>query len=34
MFVERRLDGVEVEGDRRLLEQLIEAAPVPVEAPA
>jgi DNA-binding HxlR family transcriptional regulator len=34
MFVERRLDGIEVEGDRRLLEQLIEAAPVPVEAPA
>jgi DNA-binding HxlR family transcriptional regulator len=33
MFVERRLDLVNVEGDRRLLEQLIEAVPTPVELP-
>jgi DNA-binding HxlR family transcriptional regulator len=33
MFVERRLDRVKVEGDRGLLEQLIEAAPTPVELP-
>jgi DNA-binding HxlR family transcriptional regulator len=33
MFVERRLDRVKVEGDRALLEQLIEAAPTPVELP-
>jgi DNA-binding HxlR family transcriptional regulator len=31
MFVDRRLDQVAVEGDRALLEQLIDAAPVPVE---
>jgi DNA-binding HxlR family transcriptional regulator len=31
MFVQRRLDCVSVEGDRALLERLIEAAPVPVE---
>jgi DNA-binding HxlR family transcriptional regulator len=31
MFIQRRLDCVTVEGDRALLEQLIEAAPVPVE---
>ena len=34
MFVERRLDLVEVQGDRELLERLVEAAPVPLEAPA
>jgi DNA-binding HxlR family transcriptional regulator len=34
MFVDRRLDLVEVEGDRRLLEQLIEVAPAPVELAA
>jgi DNA-binding HxlR family transcriptional regulator len=33
MFVDRRLDQVAVEGDRSLLEQLIAAAPVPVELP-
>jgi DNA-binding HxlR family transcriptional regulator len=33
MFVDRRLDQVAVEGDRALLEQLIAAAPVPVELP-
>jgi DNA-binding HxlR family transcriptional regulator len=33
MFVDRRLDQVAVEGDRALLEQLIDAAPVPVEIP-
>jgi DNA-binding HxlR family transcriptional regulator len=31
MFVDRRLDLVSVEGDRRLLEQLLETAPAPVE---
>jgi DNA-binding HxlR family transcriptional regulator len=34
MFVDRRLDLVKVEGDRRLLERLIEVAPAPVELPA
>jgi DNA-binding HxlR family transcriptional regulator len=34
MFVDRRLDLVSVEGDRALLEQLIETAPAPVEATA
>ena len=34
MFVDRRLDLVKVEGDRRLLERLIEVAPTPVEVPA
>jgi DNA-binding HxlR family transcriptional regulator len=34
MFVDQRLDLVKVEGDRALLEQLLEAAPVPVETPA
>ncbi|HEY7560656.1 MAG TPA: helix-turn-helix domain-containing protein [Gaiellaceae bacterium] len=34
MFVDRRLDQVAVEGDRALLEQLIDAAPVPVALPA
>jgi DNA-binding HxlR family transcriptional regulator len=33
MFVERRLDLVSVEGDRGLLEQLLDAAPPPVELP-
>jgi DNA-binding HxlR family transcriptional regulator len=33
MFVERRLDCVEVKGDRQLLKELIEAAPTPVELP-
>jgi DNA-binding HxlR family transcriptional regulator len=33
MFVDRRLDLVTVEGDRELLERLIEAAPAPVETP-
>jgi DNA-binding HxlR family transcriptional regulator len=34
MFVDRRLDLVKVEGDRRLLERLLVAAPTPVELPA
>ena len=33
MFVDRRLDLVAVEGDRALLERLIDAAPAPVEVP-
>ena len=33
MFVDRRLDLVSVDGDRRLLEQLLAAAPPPVELP-
>jgi DNA-binding HxlR family transcriptional regulator len=33
MFVDRRLDLVKVEGDRRLLEQLVEVAPAPVDLP-
>jgi DNA-binding HxlR family transcriptional regulator len=33
MFVDRSLDCVQVKGDRRLLKQLIEAAPQPVELP-
>ncbi|MGH3012010.1 MAG: winged helix-turn-helix transcriptional regulator [Gaiellaceae bacterium] len=33
MFVDQRLDVVTVEGDRELLERLIEAAPAPVEIP-
>lgn len=33
MFVDRRLDLVKVEGDRGLLEQLLDAAPTPVELP-
>ena len=33
MFVDRRLDLVKVKGDRRLLQQLLEAAPTPVELP-
>jgi hypothetical protein len=31
MFVDGRLDLVEVEGDRALLEQLIQVAPAPIE---
>ena len=33
MFVERRLDLVKVKGNQRLLKQLVEAAPAPVELP-
>ena len=33
MFVDRRLDCVSVEGDRELLEQLINASPTPIELP-
>jgi DNA-binding HxlR family transcriptional regulator len=33
MFVDQRLDQVTVEGDRRLLEQLIDVAPRPLEEP-
>lgn len=33
MFVDRRLDQVAVEGDRALLEQLIDAVPAPIETP-
>jgi len=33
LFVERRSDGVSVEGNRELLEQLLQAAPQPVESP-
>jgi DNA-binding HxlR family transcriptional regulator len=33
MFVHRRLDLVTVQGDRALLDRLVEAAPVPLEAP-
>jgi DNA-binding HxlR family transcriptional regulator len=33
MFVDRRLDCVDVKGNRRLLKDLIEAAPTPVEVP-
>jgi len=34
MFIQRRLDCVGVEGDRGLLEELIAAAPAPVDLPA
>ena len=34
MFIERRLDGVRVTGDRKLLEQLIAVAPAPVDLTA
>jgi DNA-binding HxlR family transcriptional regulator len=34
MFIQRRLDCVRVEGDRGLLEELIAAAPAPVDLPA
>jgi DNA-binding HxlR family transcriptional regulator len=33
MFIERRLDRVSVQGDRALLEQLVQVAPSPVDAP-
>jgi DNA-binding HxlR family transcriptional regulator len=33
LFVERRWDGVTVEGDRELVEQLLDAASVPVRSP-
>jgi DNA-binding HxlR family transcriptional regulator len=33
MFVDRRLDLVSLQGDRRLLEQLIDVAPAPIETP-
>jgi DNA-binding HxlR family transcriptional regulator len=33
MFVDQRLDCVSVEGDRALLQQLLEVAPVPIEPP-
>jgi DNA-binding HxlR family transcriptional regulator len=33
MFVDRRLDLVSVQGDRALLERLLDAAPAPVEVP-
>ncbi len=33
MFVDRRLDLVTIDGDRELLEQLVAAAPTPVESP-
>jgi DNA-binding HxlR family transcriptional regulator len=32
LFVERRLDGVTIEGDRELLERLIDVAPQPIGA--
>jgi hypothetical protein len=32
LFVERRLDGVTVEGDRGLLEKLLDVAPQPLPA--
>ena len=34
MFVDRRLDLVSVEGDRDLLEQLVNVSPTPIELPA
>jgi DNA-binding HxlR family transcriptional regulator len=34
MFIQRRLDCVSVEGDRSLLNELIAAAPAPVDLPA
>jgi DNA-binding HxlR family transcriptional regulator len=33
MFVDRRLDLVSVQGDRGLLEQLVDVAPIPVDLP-
>jgi DNA-binding HxlR family transcriptional regulator len=33
MFVDRRLDLVKIQGNRALLEQLIEVAPAPIELP-
>ena len=34
LLIERRLDGVDVQGDRRLLDQLLDAAPQPLQAAA
>jgi DNA-binding HxlR family transcriptional regulator len=34
MFVDRRLDLVSVQGDRALLEELVDLAPIPVDLPA
>jgi DNA-binding HxlR family transcriptional regulator len=34
LFVDRRLDLVGIEGDRKLLERLLDAAPAPVAVPA
>ena len=34
LFTERRLDGVTVEGDRKLLEKLLDVAPEPIELAA
>jgi DNA-binding HxlR family transcriptional regulator len=34
MFVDRRLDLVSVQGDRALLEQLVDVAPIPFDLPA
>ena len=34
MFIERRLDAVRVRGDRKLLAQLVDAAPAPVDLTA
>jgi DNA-binding HxlR family transcriptional regulator len=34
LFVDRRLDDVAIEGDRDLLEQLLDATPSPIAAPA
>ena len=34
LLVERRLDGVQVQGDRRLLDQLLDAVPQPLQAAA
>lgn len=34
MFIQRRLDCVTIQGDRALLEKLIDTAPAPIEAPA
>ena len=34
LLVEQRLDGVQVQGDRRLLDQLLDAVPQPLQAAA
>jgi DNA-binding HxlR family transcriptional regulator len=34
LFVDRTTDGVEVRGDRELLDRLLDAAPRPIESPA
>ena len=33
LFVDRRLDGVSIQGDRDLLERLLESAPAPLDLP-